>query len=633
MAENEDHRKLTAILCADVKGYSKLMGEDESYTVGALKECRNLFAENIQNHEGRVVNAPGDSILAEFPSVVSAVQCAVEIQNQLKARNADLPDNRKMVFRIGINLGDVIQSEDAIYGDGVNIAARIEALAEPGGVAISGTAFDNIGNKLDYGYQFIGEHIVKNIVKPVRVYKVLTAKKHSGKVIDEKRFVGRMSRRSALAAILILSITTAGLISYYLYLHQSGRIEPVSMEKMAYPLPDKPSIAVLPFKNLSGEPEQEYLADGITESIIGTISRVSGLFVIASNSVFTYKGKAVKVQTVSKELGVRHLMEGTVQRAGNQLRVNAQLIDAITGQHLWSKKYDQHMKDLFSVQDHISKEILTALRVKFLEGEQELVWARGTDDLEAYLRYLKAYDTFKSFNRQNMILTRQICEEAIALDPTCEPAYSLKGVSYLIDLWFGWAESPRSAIENCEKALKKSISLNPQSDFAYANLGHLYLMQERHDEALVAGKKSVDLNPNGDYNMVLLAMTLMYSGRSEEAITFYKDAWRRNPYCPAWYIHAAGVAYRNLGKWDEAIAACKKALVKNPDHFPALDVMASVYGMSGQLDDGRAVAAEIMKINPGYCVEKGWLPYKNKADAEAVFNSLRIVGIPECPTE
>jgi adenylate cyclase len=404
-------------------------------------------------------------------------------------------------------------------------------------------------------------------------------------------------------------------------------------ENPPLPLPDKPSIAVLPFKNLSGEPEQEYLADGITESIIGTISRVSGLFVIASNSVFTYKGKAVKVQTVSKELGVRHVLEGTVQKAGNQLRVNAQLIDAISGHHLWSKKYDQHMKDIFSVQDHVSKEILTALRVKFLEGEQELVWARGTDDLEAYLRYLKAYDSFKSFNRRNMILTRQICEEAIALDPNCEPAYSLKGMSYLIDLWFGWAESYSSAIENCEKALKISISINPQSDFAYANLGHLYLLQRRHDEALVAGKKSVDLNPNGDYNMVLLAMTLMYSGRSEEAIPLYKDAWRRNPYCPAWYIHAAGVAYRNLGKWEEAIAACKKALVRKPDHFPALDVMASVYGMSGQLEKGRAVAAEIMKINPGFCVEKQTLPYKKEADAEAVYNSFLKVGIPGCPKE
>ena len=404
-------------------------------------------------------------------------------------------------------------------------------------------------------------------------------------------------------------------------------------ENPSLPLPDKPSIAVLPFKDLSGESKQEYLADGITESIIGTISRASGLFVIASNSVFTYKGKAVKVQTVSKELGVKYVLEGTVQKAGNQLRVNAQLIDAITGQHLWSKKYDQHTKDLFSVQDHISKEILTALRVKFFEGEQERVWARGTDDLEAYLKYLKAYDTFKSFNRQNMILTRQTCEEAIALDSTCEPAYSLIGVSYLIDLWFGWAESPRSAIENSERALKKSISLNPQSDFAYANLGHLYLMQKRHDEALVAGKKSVDLNPNGDYNMVLLAMTLMYSGRSEEAIPLYKDAWRRNPYCPAWYIHAAGVAYRNMGKWDEAIAAAKKALDRKPDHFPALLVMASVYGMSGQLEEGRAVTAKIMKINPGYCEKKQRYPYLNEADTEAAFNGYRIVGIPECPTE
>jgi adenylate cyclase len=270
-----------------------------------------------------------------------------------------------------------------------------------------------------------------------------------------------------------------------------------------------------------------------------------------------------------------------------------------------------------------------ALRVKLLEGEQELVWARGTDNLEAYLKYLKAYNTFKSFNRQNMILTRQICEEIIALDPTCEPAYTLKGVSYLIDLWFGWAESPRFAIENCEKALRMSISLNSQSDFAHANLGHLYLMQERYDEALEAGKKSLDLNPNGDFNMVLLAMTLMYTGRSEEAIGLYKESWRRNPYCPAWYVHAAGVAYRNLKEWGEAIAVCKKALEKNPDHFPALIVMASVYGMSGRLEEGRAIASKMMKINPGFCVEKMWLPYKNKVVAQEIRDALRKVGIPD----
>ena len=302
MAENADHRKLAAILCADVKGYSKLMGEDESYTVGALKECRKLFAENIQNHGGRVVNAPGDSILAEFPSVVSAVQCAVEIQNQLNDRNAELPDNRKMVFRIGINLGDVIQSEDAIYGDGVNIAARIEAMAEPGGVSISRTVFNQVRNKLPFGYEYQGEHQVKNITNPVKVYKLLTAPEDAGKLVglEPKVSAGKWIWPTVVVAAIILA-----LIGYHVYQEIVGtKIEPASVEKMAYDLPEKPSIAVLPFVNMSGDPEQEYFSDGFTEHIITSLSKVPYLFVIARNSTFAYKGKAVKINQIAEELGV-----------------------------------------------------------------------------------------------------------------------------------------------------------------------------------------------------------------------------------------------------------------------------------------------------------------------------------------
>jgi adenylate cyclase len=400
---------------------------------------------------------------------------------------------------------------------------------------------------------------------------------------------------------------------------------------MAFSLPEKHSIAVLPFKNLSGEAEQEFLADGITESIIGAISRVSGLFVIASNSVFIYKGRPVKVQTVSEELGVRNILEGTVQKAGNQLRVNAQLIDATTGRHLWSEKYDREVKDLFSVQDDISKQILTALRVSLVEGEQERVWAKGTNNIEAYLKFLKAYDTFKSFNKKSMILTRQICEEGIALDPSYEQLYSLIGVSHLIDVWYSWGESPRLSIEKSEAALRKGVSLNPQSDLAYANLGHLYLVQERHDEAVAAGEKSVTLNPNGDYNMTLLGITFNYVRRYEEAITLFKEAQRRNPYCPAWYIHNMGNSYRGLERWDEAIAEYKRALARKPDHFPALASMVTAYGMAGRLEEGRPVVTEILRIYPGYCIEKASLPYKYKPDAEAIQEGMRKVGIPDKP--
>jgi adenylate cyclase len=403
---------------------------------------------------------------------------------------------------------------------------------------------------------------------------------------------------------------------------------------MAFPLPDKPSIAVLPFKNLSGNLEQEFLADGITESLIGSISRVSGLFVIASNSVFTYKGKPVKVQTVSEELGVRNILEGSVQRIGNRLRVNAQLIDATTGGHLWSEKYDREMKDLFSVQDNISKEVLTALRVKIVEGEQARVWGKSTSSLEAYIKFLQAYDTFKSFSKKNMILTRQICEEAIALDANYDAPHSLLGCTHMMDLWFGWWEkSPSVSMGKAEEALRKAVALNPVSDYAWANLGHLLLMQGNHDEAIAAGEKSVALNPNGDYNMVVLAMTYMFSRRAEEAIRMYKEAWRLNPYCPAYYLHAPGVAYFELRKWDEAIDMFKKALERYPDNFPALMNLAPTYAQAGRLEEARAVAEQILKVNPGYCVEKWWRSaHKFKSDAEVWRDGFRKAGIPEkCP--
>ncbi len=630
MATEKVKRKLAAILSADVKGYSRLMGEDEEGTIRILNAYLEVITGFIQRHQGRVVTTGGDSVLAEFPSVVDAVRCAVGIQEELKDRNKELPEAKRMEFRIGVNLGDVVEQGDNILGDGVNVAARVQSLADGGGICISGTGYDHIKNKLTLGYEYVGEQAVKNIKEPIRVYRVVMEPgvKKSGRGLRGKVKGPKGVALGIFAACVVVAVVVA-LWQFYLRPAPSPR-EVASKEKMAFPLPDKPSIAVLPFRNLSGEPEQEFLADGITESVIGAISRVSGLFVIASNSVFTYKGKPVKVQTVSEELGVRNILEGTVQRAGNRLRVNAQLIDATTGRHLWSERYDREMKDVFSVQDNISKEILTALRVKLLEGEQARVWARGTDNLDSYLKFLKAYDQFKSFNKNSMILTRKICEEAIALDPKYEPPFSLIGCSHLIDLWFGWGESPQVSMEKANSPLQKAVVLSPTSDFAYALLGHLYLMQERHDESVKAGDKAIALNPNGDMNMVLLGITFNYVRRYEEAITLFKEAQRRNPYCPAWYIHNAAYSYLGLGRLDEAIAESKRALEREPDHFPAMVALASVYGNYGRVDEGRAVAVKILKIDPRFSlvsVEK-W-PYKYKPDADVVMSGLRKVGIPE----
>ncbi|MGD9411309.1 MAG: tetratricopeptide repeat protein, partial [Desulfobacterales bacterium] len=426
-------------------------------------------------------------------------------------------------------------------------------------------------------------------------------------------------------AVLVLAIAV-GVWQFYV---RRPMVEPASIDKMAFRLPEKPSIAVLPFKNISGDSEQEFLADGITESIIGSISRVSGLFVIASNSVFTYKGKAVKIQTVSEELGVQNVLEGTVQRSDNKLRVNAQLIEATTGRHLWSEKYDRDMEDIFSVQDNISKEILTALQVKLVEGEQARVWAKGTDNIDAYIKFLQAYDHFRSFTKNNMILTRKACQESINIDPNYAAPYTVLGSAHLIDIWFNWTESIQHSMQQAIVAVERAIALDPLSDLPNAVLCHLFLMQRRFDEAVTAGEKAVSLNPNGDLNMVLLAMTLYHIRRYEEAIMLFKNAQRLNPDCPAWYLHNAGITYIHMGRYDEAIAECKRALKKNPNHFPALIIMACAYGLSGQLDEARAVVSQILRINPNIAVENAGRGYKYEADAETLRDGLRKAGLPE----
>jgi len=383
MSPESFKRKLTAILSADVKGYSRLMGENEAETVKTLTSYRKIMAELIQQHRGRVIDSPGDNILAEFGSVVDAVQCSVAAQNEFKARNAELPENRRMVFRIGVNLGDVIEEENRIYGDGVNIAARLEALAEPGGICISKTAFDHIESKLPLGYQFLGEQTVKNIAKPVGAYKVLMEPRVLP-VEETKRAkeVTLWQRKPVLAGAVAVLVVIVALAVWNFYL-RVPRIEPASKDKMAFPLPDKPSIAVLPFANMSGDPKEDYFSDGLTEQIITSLSMVPRLFVVARNSTFVYKGKAVKVQTVAEEQGVQYVLEGGVQKSQDRVRITAQLIDAIKGHHLWSERYDRELKDLFALQDEIVRQIMTAVQVKLTEGEYASVTAGGTSNLKA----------------------------------------------------------------------------------------------------------------------------------------------------------------------------------------------------------------------------------------------------------
>ena len=472
MATEGFRRKLAAVFSADVAGYSRLMGEDEAATLTTLEAYKQVMFVLIKQHRGRVVASPGDNVLAEFASVVDAVQCGVAVQKEIQARNTELPESRRMQFRIGINLGDVIEEEDSIYGDGVNIAARLESLADPGGICVSKTAFEQIEAKLPFGYEFLGEQTVKNIAKPVGAYKVLMEPRVTVKVQPEaKPKVG--TRRKFLCRPPWCPGRGGGGRTLLDLPRPPARppVEKASKERMAFPLPDKPSIAVLPFNNLSGDPGQEYFSDGLTEEIISALSGVPKLFVIARNSTFTYKGKPVKVQQVSEELGVRYVLEGSVRQAGDKIRISAQLVDALDGRHLWAKRYDRNLSDIFAVQDEITKEIITAMQVTLTGGEGIKAASKGTDNLEAYLKCLQANELIHQINPESNALGRQLAEEAIALDPDYAWAYYTLGRTHVVDVWVGTSKSPKESLGKAIELMQKALALDDTLAEAHGSIG------------------------------------------------------------------------------------------------------------------------------------------------------------------
>jgi len=626
MATQDFKRKLTAILSADVKGYSRLMGEDDEATVRTITAYRAVITEVVQKHRGRVVDSPGDNILAEFASVIDAVGSAVEIQEELRIRNAELPEDRKMEFRIGVNLGDVIHEEERIYGDGVNVAARVESLADPGGICVSGTVFDQIESKLPLGYEFLGEQSVKNISKPVRIYKALMDPEAVGKVIGEKRAEPRRGLKVALAVVTVLLLIVGGLL---IWRTAFPPVQVASVEKMAFPLPDKPSIAVLPFDNLSEDPKQEYFSDGLTEEIISALSSVPKLFVIARNSTFTYKDKPVKVQQVSEELGVRYVLEGSVRKAGDKIRITAQLVDAINGHHLWAKRYDRSLDDIFAVQDELTKEIIMSMQVKLTEGEQARAFARGTDNLEAYLKCLQAYQHAHRINPESNALAKQLAEEAIALDPEYATAYTELGRAHMADVWVGTTKSPKESIGKAIELMQKAIALDDAYAEAYALLGYLYSMTKQYDKGIAQAEKAVALSPNSADSHMRYGKILTFAGRYEESIPELQKAIRLNPIPPNIYLYSLGVSYVLTGQYEEAITWCEKAVRREPSSLFARLFMAQIYSLSGRDEEARAEAAEVLRISPNFSLEKfaERATYKKQEDIERAIDALRKAGL------
>jgi adenylate cyclase len=627
-------RKLTAILNADVKGYSRLMEDDEEATVRTITVYREVMTGHIQGHNGRVVDAKGDNVLAEFPSVVDALRCGVEVQKELKEKNDTLPENKRMEFRIGINLGDVIEEGDTIYGDGVNIAARLESLSEGGGVCISGTAFDQIGKKLALGYEFLGEQTVKNIEKPVRAYKVLMEPEAVGKVIGFERPKPKQWRWAAIGGMVVLIIVAGILAVWHHYLRP--QFDPASVEKMAFPLPEKPSIAVLPFDNFSGDTEQEYLADGMTENIITALSKIPEVFVIARNSVFTYKGKPVRVSQVSEELGVRYVVEGSVQRSNGRIRITAQLIDATKGNHLWAEHFDQDLKNIFTLQDEVTLKILSALRVKFTHAEHERV-QETTDNLEAWGYFVRGLSHFESFTGDDNKKARMQFEQAVSIDPGYSYAWAMLGWTYLIDVTYGFSASRTKSLRKAIEIAQKAMNLDDKQPDVHALLGGIYLLQRQYENAITEGERAVALGPNIACNQAILAQTMLFSGRFEDAIKLVKKAMRLNPYYPAWYLEPFAMAYGMIGHHEKAIKAYTKLLNRRRKDrgnsiTPLLGLTINCM-LIGQEDEARAFAEEIMEINPNFSLE--WLQkatnFKDPLYLNKPLEALRKAGLPDKP--
>jgi adenylate cyclase len=483
------------------------------------------------------------------------------------------------------------------------------------------------------GYEYLGEHSVKNIAAPVRVYKVLMEPEAVGKVIGEKR---KTRRLMVLALDLILLIGAAGLAGWYLYIEQSKRIEPVSEEQMAFPLPDKPSIAVLPFVNMSGDPDQEYFSDGITEQIITALSKSPDLFVISRSSTFTYKGKSVKVQQVSKDLGVRYVLEGSVQKAGDKVRITAQLIDATMGQHLWSEYYDRELKDIFALQDEITINIMSSLQVKLLwgkEGKDPYNVSKATKNLEAFLKENKAeYYLQGGGGREDIAKARQLAEEAIALDPEYLEPYMTIGWSHFMEAVWGIAKSPQESMGQAFKLAQKVLAKDESRAESHILLGIIYGVKGEREKAIAEYEKAIDLDPNNSRGYRYLGNALTLEGRPQEAIPLLKKSMRLSPLSQrntSECLWRLGRAYRNMDPYDKALSALKKALNIKPNSFPTHIELTITYIHLGREEEARAAAAEVLRISPRFSLEnrKYGFSYKNKADTERDIEALRKAGL------
>lgn len=561
MVEDHVERKLAAIFAGDVAGYSRLMGVDEEGTLHQLKAHRkDLVDPKITEHRGHIVKTTGDGMLVEFVSVVDAVRCAVEIQRGMLERNVDVPADRRIEFRIGINVGDIISDDNDIYGDGVNVAARLEALAEPGGIFVSRNVHDQVRDKLSFGFEDMGEQMVKNIARPIGIHRVSLAE----------------------------STTEASL----------GAPTTAKPERAAS---QRPSIAVLPFANMSGDPEQEYFADGISEDIITGLSKLRWFFVIARNSSFIYKGKSIDIKRVARELGVRYVLEGSVRKGGNRLRTTSQLIDAETGNHIWADRYDGDLTDVFALQDAITEKVVAAIEPKLLQAEGIRSQSHSPEDLGAWEMVSQANSLFWRLTKAEGEAAIAILKQAVERYPDYAPAHSMLAFMMLVSAYVGWASGERqSQVKQAAALATRAAELDDSDPWAYFALGYVAYTMRRTDKAIEEFQRAIDLNPNFAAAHSYLSLALALAGQSDQAITHAEQAIRMSPHDPqnAVCFTALAAAHYQAGRYGEAVSFGRKALQQRSGWAPGHRIFCASLAQAGQIDEARTELDQLKELHP-----------------------------------
>jgi len=583
MADQPNQRRLSAILAADVAGYTTRMERDTEGTVAAWQTARNeVINPVVAAHSGKIVKLTGDGFLVEFSTVLDAVNCSVLLQQGL--------ESSELEFRIGVNLGDVIDDGEDIHGEGVNIAARIEALAEPRGICISGSVYEQIRNRVDHPFEDFGEHQVKHVSAPVRVW--------------------RWSTGAAPAAPLAKA---------------------TAVENLA--LPDKPSIAVLPLDNVGGDPEQEYFSDGVTEDIITELSKISGLFVIARHSVFVYKDQAVTLKQVGQDLGVRYILEGSVRRAGNRLRVSVQLIDSGNDQSLWAERYDRELEDIFEIQDEVAHNVAESLKVVLKPEEGESIARAPTENIEAYEFYLRTRSSLWPPTRENLLTARYAYRRITEIDSDFAGGHAGLSLSYSLTVTFGLSEDSRADAERALQLANLAVSLDDSFALAYSARGLAFNALGQHEESLTNTRSAVAMQPGNADVQLFSAFSCLYAGLFEDAREAISNALRLDPqYVNGPYLNVLGFTYFFSDRYQEAIDTFKRNIDRGgPIGPPALAIRTAAYGAAGQADAAAASAKELLGFFPAFTVSSFRMLslFRNEADADKVLRELRNAGLPE----